>query len=177
VLENLDLQSRRAARDDLERALRGVVRTRKMDKHETRHSRVLKPRGHVGRLLIGQMTEWSSYALLEALRVRPSLEHLRAVVRLEQHQIAIRKESVEPSRGTTEIGHHGDPEGSRRNTDRNLRGVMRQADRLDDEGTEHVRAARRKRTSLHAATGPQKEPLIVRVERHPKRAREGARLR
>src|ERR1700722_3715038 len=73
VLENLDLQSRRAARDDLQRAFRGVVRTRKMDEHESRHSRLLKPRGHVGRLLIGQVTEWSSDALLEPLWVRPRL--------------------------------------------------------------------------------------------------------
>lgn len=54
---------------------------------------------------------------------------------------------------------------------------MRHADGLDDEGPEHIRTARRKSTAFHAATGPQKEPLIVRVKRYSKRAREGARLR
>jgi hypothetical protein len=54
---------------------------------------------------------------------------------------------------------------------------MRQGHGLDDEGTEDIRAARRKGAAFHAAPGPQEEPLIVRVKRHSKRACEGARLR
>ncbi len=176
MFENLDCEPRRAAGDNLERALGCVVDPREMNEHEARYTGVLKPPSEIGGLLIGQVTERALDAIFETLRIRPHSEQLRTVVGLEQHKVAIRQKCAEPRSRPPEIGCDGDPERSSGNTDRNLGSVVRQSKRLDHERAENRGAARREHAAFDATTGPPKEALIMRVERHAERTGKGPRL-
>lgn len=171
MLEDLDLQSGRTGRDDLESALWGIVRLREVNEDEARDARLLKPRRDVGGLLIGQVPERALDAPLQAVRIGPILEHFGTIVGLQQNEVTASKKRRERGGGTTEIGRESNPKLSGGNAKRDLRRIMRQAQRFYDEGPDNDGTAGDKRPAYDATTRSQKKPLIVRIERRVKSPR------
>jgi hypothetical protein len=142
-----------------------------VNENEARDPRLLQPRGDTGGLLIGQVPERPLNASLQAVRIRPILEHLGTIVGLQQDEVTVSKKRGERGRGATQIGREGDPKRSGGNTKRDLGRIMRQAERFHDEGPDDDGTARCERPTHDSTTRAQKEPLVVRIEGHAKRPR------
>jgi hypothetical protein len=105
VWQHLHGQSLDAGGDDVEGAIRGVVRARQVNEHEPRDTGVVERLRELGRLFIREVPERSRDSTLEVRRVGPGLEKTRAIVRFEEHEITLGDEGAQLSRDMPNVSN------------------------------------------------------------------------
>ena len=128
--------------DDIEGALGHVVGAREVHENDPRDARVFERSRDGCRLFVGKMPERARDPPAQPQRVRANLQHSGAVVRLDERQIALREKAVELAGRMAKIGGDTEAPRARRDADGDLRGVVRDDQRFDDERSERNGSSR-----------------------------------